>query len=117
MKILAVIPARGGSKGIPRKNVRLLAGKPLIAHTIEQAQQAHSVDWVVVSTDDLEIASISKQYGAEVVWRPAEISGDRSASELASQEVLSLPVFPELTKAEQDYVARTIREFFSAPNP
>jgi len=88
MKVLAVIPARGGSKGIPRKNVRLLAGKPLIAYTIEQAQQARSVDRVVVSTDDPEIGAVSEQYGAEVVWRPAEISGDKAQSELALLHVL-----------------------------
>ena len=80
---LATILARGGSKGIPRKNVRLLAGKPLIAHTIEHARQARSVDRVVVSTDDPEIAAVSEQYGAEVVWRPAEISGDTASSESA----------------------------------
>lgn len=83
MKILAIIPARGGSKGIPRKNVRLLAGKPLVAYTIEHACQARSVDRVVVSTDDPEIAVVSEQYGAEVVWRPAEISGDTASSESA----------------------------------
>jgi len=55
---LALIPARGGSKGIPRKNVRLLAGKPLIAHAIEQARQAHSVQRRVVSTDDPGIAAL-----------------------------------------------------------
>jgi len=83
MRICAIIPARGGSKGVPRKNVRLLAGKPLVAYTIEYAHQAHSVDRVVVSTDDAEIAAVSKQYGAEVVWRPAEISGDTASSESA----------------------------------
>ena len=83
MTTCAIIPARGGSKGIPRKNVRLLAGKPLIAHTIEHARQAHSVNRVIVSTDDPEIASVSKQYGAEVIWRPAEISGDTASSESA----------------------------------
>ena len=80
---VAIIPARGGSKGIPRKNLRLLAGKPLIAHTIEHVRQARSVDRVVVSTDDPEIAAVSEQYGAEVVWRPAEISGDTASSESA----------------------------------
>jgi N-acylneuraminate cytidylyltransferase len=59
LKTLAIIPARGGSEGIPRKNVRLLAGKPLIAHTIGIATQASSVNRVVVSTDDDEIATIS----------------------------------------------------------
>ncbi len=80
---LAIIPARGGSKGIPRKNVRPLAGHPLIAHNIRQAKQARLVNRVVVSTDDAEIASVSQAYGAEVVWRPAEISGDSASSELA----------------------------------
>jgi len=81
--VLAIIPARGGSKGIPRKNLQLLAGKPLIAHSIEPAQQAQSVNRVVVSTDDPEIAAVSKQYGAEVIQRPAEISGDAASSESA----------------------------------
>lgn len=85
---VAVIPARGGSKGIPRKNVRLLAGRPLIAHTIESARQASSVRRVIVSTDDAEIAAVSEQYGAEVVWRPAELSGDAAASEAALLHVL-----------------------------
>ena len=83
IECLAVIPARGGSKGIPRKNVRLLAGKPLIAYNIEQARQASLVNRVVVSTDDAEIAAVSRQFGAEVVWRPAEISGDHASSEAA----------------------------------
>lgn len=83
MKTLAIIPARGGSEGIPSKNVRLLAGKPLIAHTIGTAAQASSVNRVVVSTDDDEIATISRQWGAEVVSRPAEISTDTSSSEMA----------------------------------
>lgn len=80
---LAIIPARGGSKGIPRKNVLPLAGKPLIAHTIEQARCAHHVDRVVVSTDDQEIATVSQQYRAEVVWRTAALSGDTASSESA----------------------------------
>ena len=71
MDMVAILPARGGSQGIPRKNVKMLAGKPLIAHTIQQARQARSVDRVVVSTADLEIAAVSEEYGAEVVWRPA----------------------------------------------
>lgn len=83
MECLAIIPARGGSKGIPRKNIRPLLGKPLIAYNIEQARQARLVNRVVVSTDDPEIGAISRQYGAEVVWRPAEISGDTAPSEAA----------------------------------
>ena len=83
MKTVAIIPARGGSEGIPRKNVRLLAGKPLIAHTIGTATQASNVNRVVVSTDDDEISAISRQWGAEVILRPAKISTDISSSELA----------------------------------
>lgn len=83
MKACVVIPARGGSKGIPRKNMLPLAGKPLLAHTIEQARWTRSIARVIVSTDDSETAVISRQYGAEVIWRPAEISGDTASSELA----------------------------------
>jgi YrbI family 3-deoxy-D-manno-octulosonate 8-phosphate phosphatase len=83
METLAIIPARGGSKGIPRKNIRPLAGKPLIAYNLEQAQAARLINRVVVSTDDAEIAAVSRQYGAEVVWRPDEISGDNASSESA----------------------------------
>ncbi len=86
--ILAIIPARGGSKGIPRKNLRLLAGKPLVAHSIEHARQARRVSRVVVSTDDPEIAAVSEQYGAEVVWRPAELATDTAPSESALRHVL-----------------------------
>jgi len=88
LQILAIIPARGGSKGIPRKNVRPLVGKSLIAHTIESARQSKTISRVIVSTDDPEIAAVSGQYGAEVVWRPAEISGDTASSEAALLHVL-----------------------------
>lgn len=64
---IAIIPARGGSKGIPRKNVKLLGGKPLIAYSIEAAKNSGVVDKAFVSTDDEEIAEVSKKYGAEVV--------------------------------------------------
>ena len=77
-KILAIIPARGGSKGLPRKNILPLAGKPLIAWTIEQAKQSEYIDKVVVSTEDNEIAEISNKYGAEVVERPKELATDES---------------------------------------
>jgi N-acylneuraminate cytidylyltransferase/CMP-N,N'-diacetyllegionaminic acid synthase len=79
MKLLALIPARGGSKGIPKKNIRPFAGKPLIAHSIEAGRGSKYVDRVIVSTDDPEIAEISRSFGAEVpVTRPAEIAGDES---------------------------------------
>ncbi len=75
-RVLAVIPARGGSKGIPRKNVRFLAGKPLIRYAIEHALASHRVDRVVVTTDDEEIAHVAQVAGAEVLMRPAELCGD-----------------------------------------
>jgi len=74
--ILGVIPARGGSKGIPQKNVRQVCGKPLIAWTIEAAQQSVLLDSWVVSTEDPEIASISRRYGAEILNRPPQLATD-----------------------------------------
>lgn len=77
-KILAIIPARGGSKRIPGKNIKLLAGKPLIAYTIESATKSKLIDKVVVSTDDPRIAEVSKKYGAEIIERPAELAQDET---------------------------------------
>jgi CMP-N-acetylneuraminic acid synthetase len=75
--VLAVIPARGGSKGVPRKNIRPFCGKPLIAWTIEEAKKTRHPIRIVVSTDDPEIAQVAKQYTAEAPFlRPAGISGD-----------------------------------------
>ena len=78
---VAVIPARGGSKGIPRKNIVPLCGKPLIAWSIDQAINASLVERVVVSTDDDEIARVSRESGADVVERPAELATDTASSE------------------------------------
>jgi CMP-N-acetylneuraminic acid synthetase len=84
-EVLALIPARGGSKGIPRKNIRLFAGYPLIAFSIAAALQARKVNRVVVSTDDPEIAEVARNFGAETPFqRPAELAADRSTD---------LPVF------------------------
>lgn len=79
MTVVALIPARGGSKGIPRKNLVTIAGRPLIAYTIEAARGAGCFDHVIVSTDDAEIAEVARHYGAEVPFlRPAELAGDTS---------------------------------------
>jgi N-acylneuraminate cytidylyltransferase len=88
MNVLAIIPARGGSRGIPRKNVRLLAGKPLIAWTIEVARVAKTVNRVIVSTDNDEIGKISQQFGAEVLRRHAKLATDTASSESALGHVL-----------------------------
>jgi N-acylneuraminate cytidylyltransferase len=78
---LCIIPARGGSKGIPGKNIRMVGGKPLLAWSIEQARGTPRVSRVLVSTDSDKIAAVARDYGAEVVERPAEISGDTASSE------------------------------------
>lgn len=79
LKIICIICARGGSKGVPGKNIRLLLGKPLIVHTIEQALHSNLFKHVVVSTDSPEIASIAIQHGAEVPFlRPKEMADDKS---------------------------------------
>ena len=84
-EVLALIPARGGSKGIPRKNIRSFAGYPLIAFSIAAALQAETVTRVIVSTDDEEIAKIARRFGAETPFlRPVELAADRSTD---------LPVF------------------------
>ena len=89
MKYLAIIPARGGSKGLPRKNLIDLGGKPLIAWSIEQALATPSIDKVVVSTDSIEIAEVAKAHGAEVPFlRPDELARDDSATEPVLLHVL-----------------------------
>ena len=78
-KILGLIPARGGSKGLPRKNIKDLAGKPLIAWTIEEALKSKFLNTVIVSTEDKEIANIALHYGAQVPFlRPTELAQDNS---------------------------------------
>ncbi len=77
-RTVGIIPARGGSKGIPRKNLRLLAGKPLIAHTIEAAQASH-LSVLAVSTDDAEIAAAGQAHGCRVIQRPEALAADDAA--------------------------------------
>lgn len=87
-EVLAIIPARGGSKGVPGKNIRDINGKPLIAYNIEAAKASRRVTRVAVSTDCPDIERVSKAYGAEVVRRPKEISDDTASSESALNHVL-----------------------------
>ncbi len=85
MHVLAIIPARGGSKGVPGKNIKEMCGKPLIAWTIEEAKKTKHISRIVLSTDDAEIARVGKEWGAEVSFmRPAE---------LAQDDTPDLPVF------------------------
>ena len=87
-EVVAVIPARGGSKGVPRKNLRRVGGIPLVVRAIETAHAARGIDRVVVSTDDAEIAGLARAHGAEVVERPAAIAGDAATSESAIDHAL-----------------------------
>jgi len=88
-KIIAIIPARGGSKGLPGKNILELCGKPLIAWTIKNALHSKYIDEVIVSTEDKEIAKISKEYGALVIERPEELARDDSPTIDAIMHVIN----------------------------
>jgi len=77
-EIIAIIPAKGQSKGVPRKNIRLLLGKPLIWYSIQAAKSVKNIKRVFVSTEDKEIAEISKKFGAEIIKRPIEYAKDES---------------------------------------
>src|SRR5690606_28659126 len=109
MKTIAIIPARGGSKGVPGKNIRMFAGKPLIVHSIEQALAATGIDEVIVSTDDAAIADIAHQAGARIIIRPEALSGDTAPSESAIAHVL------EEMEAQGESVDRVV--FLQATSP
>ncbi len=98
--VVAIIPARGGSKSLPGKNVRLLNNKPLIAYSIEAACEAKMVNQVYVSTDDPHIAQISTDYGASIIHRPPEFATDTASSESALLHALEtieeIAIQPEL---------------------
>lgn len=86
--IIAIVPARGGSKRIPRKNLIMVGGRPLIAHTLRHAAESVRVRATYVSTDDSEIADIAQKSGAQVIMRPAELADDGASSESALLHVL-----------------------------
>ncbi|HEX7300703.1 MAG TPA: acylneuraminate cytidylyltransferase family protein [Solirubrobacteraceae bacterium] len=88
LQVVAIIPARGGSERVPRKNLLEVGGKPLVVHSIEHALAARLVNEVVVSTEDGEIADVAGAAGARVVMRPAELAGPEAASESALLHVL-----------------------------
>lgn len=89
-RVLCVIPARGGSKGFPNKNIAPLLGRPLLAHTIFQALDSRYVHVVYVSTDDDEIADVAEKYGARAIMRPPELAGDYAPSEWAVRHVMNV---------------------------
>lgn len=108
MRTVAIIPARGGSKGVPRKNLQRVGGVPLVARAVRSARDA-GVDLVVVSTDDAEIAEVSRAAGARVIERPADISGDTASSESAILHVLD-----ELDRGDDAY---DVVAFLQATSP
>ncbi|MCB0704437.1 MAG: acylneuraminate cytidylyltransferase family protein [Saprospiraceae bacterium] len=127
MKILAVIPARGGSKGVPQKNIKSLAGKPLIAYTIEAAKGSEELSRWIVSTDDEAIAQVSKEWGAAVPFmRPEALATDSAKAIPVIQHALEemekmdgtqydavlmlQPTTPYRTSADIDAAIRLLRE-------
>ena len=87
-KVSAIIPARGGSRGIPRKNLRLLAGVPLVAHTILAARACPHISGCLLTSEDPEIRSVGLEYGAETLDRPAELAGDLVSSQAVVRHAL-----------------------------
>ena len=101
-RVLSIIPARGGSKGLPRKNILKLAGKPLIAWTIEASLNSKFVTKTIVSSDDKEILAIAKDYGSEILLRPKNLATDLSSSESVVTHALN---YLESVGEEFDFVA------------
>lgn len=123
---IVVLPARGGSKRFPRKNIALLAGRPLLAYAIAAARQAKSIDAVYVSTEDDEIAEVAQRYGAQVPFRrPMELAGDQVTADAAVADlvrrlrdeqgldidivVLIQPTSPFVTSAHIDAAVERLR--------
>lgn len=116
MAILGLIPARGGSKGIPRKNIGLIAGKPLIAWTIEAALESNRIDRVVVTTDDSEIAEVARAHGADVPFlRPAELALDETPGiDPVLHAVDALPGFEAVVLLQPTSPLRTAHDIDAA---
>jgi N-acylneuraminate cytidylyltransferase len=102
MEVIAIIPARGGSTRLPKKNLLPLAGKPLVAHSIEQARASQSISRTIVTTDNDEIAAVARGFGSEVVRRPENLAGDAATSESALAHAL------ETLKETEGYVPELV---------
>jgi YrbI family 3-deoxy-D-manno-octulosonate 8-phosphate phosphatase len=125
VSVVAVIPARGGSKGVPGKNTALVGGVPLVARAVQAARAAHRVDRVLVSTDDVAIAAAARSAGAEIVTRPAALAGDTATSEAALLHALDTAApaatvvllvqctSPFLTAADLDAVAAPVLDGYA----
>lgn len=111
MRVLALIPARGGSKRLPRKNIRELCGKPLIAWTIETANQSKLITETWVSTEDMEIAQISKDWGAKVLHRPSDLArDDTSTIDVVNHAIGILPQFDYVCLLQPTSPLRTVED-------
>ena len=89
-QIIAIIPARGGSKGIPKKNLKKFIGKPLVEHSINYAKESKFIDQIILSTDDIKIMTIGQKHKITVVKRPKEIAGDLATTESAIEHIIDL---------------------------
>ena len=87
-KVIVVIPARGGSKGVPKKNIKSFLGKPLVQHSIDYAKQSRYVKEIIVTTDDKKIKNLSKELNVSVIDRPESLSGDKATTESAIEHVI-----------------------------
>lgn len=128
-KILAIVLARGGSKGIPRKNIFPILGRPLIEYTIKEAKKSNFIDKIIVSTDDIEIAEIVKKYGIKVPFlRPKELAEDTTSSEDAILHAINwlesngedydivILLQPTSPLRRKDHIDRAIIEFLNDEN-
>ncbi|MBI5045408.1 MAG: acylneuraminate cytidylyltransferase family protein [Candidatus Niyogibacteria bacterium] len=121
-RIVTIIPARGGSKGVPRKNIKLLDGKPLIGYCIEVLKKSGVIDRVIVSTEDDEIATVSESLGAEIIWRPKELAADTALTEPVMEHALKeiekkgyLPDYISLAQCTSPFLTETtIRQAVNA---
>lgn len=115
-KILAIIPARGGSKGVPRKNIKMLAGKPLIAWTIEEAKKSKFIDMCIVSTEDQEIKSVAEKWGGNVPFmRPAELAQDETPGiEPVLHAIKMLPEYDFVVLLQATSPLRTVEDIDGA---
>ena len=112
MSLIGIIPARGGSKGIPRKNLKHFNGKPLIAWTIEVAKKVSLIDRIIVSTDDEEIAAVAQKYGGEIPFiRPEELSQDKTPGIVPILDVLKrVPGYDEVLILQPTSPLRAARD-------
>jgi len=94
---VAIIPARGGSKGIPKKNIKKFLGKPLVQHSIDYAKESNLINQIILTTDDLEIMEVGKKNNITIINRPKKLSGDKATTESAIEHVISLSDFSKNT--------------------